>query len=198
MPTGYTAAIANGIDFRTYAMDCARAFGACISLRDDTGGGDKIPELFEPGDYHAKALAAARASLADVVAMSAEDCLARAESTYQEHVASRQRAVDERDELRRKYKAMLAEVEAWKPPSPGHTEFHRFMRDQIVQSIEFDCSTTYLEVKPKLSGDEWRAEELNRLQRDIEHHAREHAKEIERTNSRNWWITELRASLSRE
>lgn len=33
MPTGYTAAIADGIDFKTFAMNCTRALGACVTLR---------------------------------------------------------------------------------------------------------------------------------------------------------------------
>ena len=34
MPTGYTADIKDGIDFKTYAMNCARAFGARVMLRE--------------------------------------------------------------------------------------------------------------------------------------------------------------------
>jgi hypothetical protein len=54
MPTGYTADIKNGISFKTFAMNCARAFGACVTLRDEPGGGDKIPEAFEASTYHAQ------------------------------------------------------------------------------------------------------------------------------------------------
>lgn len=35
MPTGYTAAIKYGITFKEFALDCARNFGACISMRDE-------------------------------------------------------------------------------------------------------------------------------------------------------------------
>jgi hypothetical protein len=37
MPTGYTAGVADGTitEFREYALLCARAFGACIMLRDE-------------------------------------------------------------------------------------------------------------------------------------------------------------------
>lgn len=50
MPTGYTADIKDGISFETYAMNCARAFGACVSLRDKPSGGKVIPDAFEPSD----------------------------------------------------------------------------------------------------------------------------------------------------
>ena len=44
-------------------MNCARAFGACVELRDEPGGGDRIPEAFEPSDYHLKAVEKARSEL---------------------------------------------------------------------------------------------------------------------------------------
>ena len=35
MPTGYTDKIKDGITFKEYAMGCARAFGALITMRDN-------------------------------------------------------------------------------------------------------------------------------------------------------------------
>ena len=37
MPSGYTEGVASGkvTEFKEYALLCARAFGACISLRDE-------------------------------------------------------------------------------------------------------------------------------------------------------------------
>lgn len=47
MPTGYTADIQNDITFQQFALNCACAFGACISLRDEPAG-TQIQEVFEP------------------------------------------------------------------------------------------------------------------------------------------------------
>ena len=59
MPTGYTSKIADGIGFKDFALSCARAFGACIEMRDDPS--DKpIPNEFKPNDYHKKRMAAAK------------------------------------------------------------------------------------------------------------------------------------------
>jgi hypothetical protein len=196
MPTGYTAAIKDGIDFRTFAMDCARAFGACVMLRDDEGGGDKIPAAFEPSDYHVKASAKARVDLSAVQAMSREDCELSAADAWQEQETSRLRRIREKNELRKKYETMLAEVKAWHPPTEKHIELQKFMREQIEQSIEFDCSNRYLTQEPALSGNQWRSREVERLLCDIEYHERKHAEEIERTRERNEWISELRASLN--
>lgn len=48
MPTGYTADVQSGkvTDFAEYAMNCARAFGALVLMRDDPSDAD-IPERFE-------------------------------------------------------------------------------------------------------------------------------------------------------
>lgn len=49
MPTGYTSGVAVGkvTDFREFALQCARAFGACISLSDESSD-TPIPEEFKP------------------------------------------------------------------------------------------------------------------------------------------------------
>ena len=69
MPTGYTAGVATGEikDFKTYALQCARAFGACIMLRDEPMS-DEIPE-FKPSDHYEKSLAKATADLAAFTAI---------------------------------------------------------------------------------------------------------------------------------
>lgn len=54
MPTIYTSDIRDGISFKTFALNCARAFGACVEIRDEPGGGEKIPEAFKASDYHLK------------------------------------------------------------------------------------------------------------------------------------------------
>ena len=70
MPTGYTADVADGkiTEFTEYALQCARAFGACIMLRDDPVSSE-IPE-FEPSDYSAKELAEAEKDLSQFLAMN--------------------------------------------------------------------------------------------------------------------------------
>ena len=65
MPTGYTDAIKDGITFQQFAMNCARAFGACVTMRDDPS--DKpIPERFEPSAWHKERLGDAYAALSEL------------------------------------------------------------------------------------------------------------------------------------
>lgn len=93
MPTGYTADIKDGIDFKTYAMNCARAFGACVMLRDEPGGGERIPDAFEPSDlfvrYHLKAVEKARVELAALDAMTPAECERAAAKAWDDAETSR-------------------------------------------------------------------------------------------------------------
>lgn len=196
MPTGYTAAIKDGIDFKTFALDCARAFGACVMLRDEPAGGDKIPEAFEPSDYHLKALEKVRIDMGALDAMTPEELEAAAAKKYRE---SEDRRIARRREilaLREAYEAMLAKVNAWTPPTADHAGLQEFMRTQIEESIEFDCDTDYYD-KPtaQLTGAAWAAERQAKLRADAEYHKKGHEDEVKRAAGRTEWIRALRASL---
>lgn len=196
MPTGYTADIKDGIDFKTYAMNCARAFGACLDLRDEPGGGDRIPDTFEPSDYHAKAGQKAREDLATLLAMTPEQRERIAAKAWDDAETARLMRLEDERKQREAYEAMLAKVNAWTPPTPEHAGLHEFMRTQIEQSIDFDCGGNYgTTPTPRLTGEQWAAQEAARLNRDIAYHEKEHAGEVARAASRTSWVRELRASL---
>lgn len=196
MPTGYTAAIADGITFDRFAMNCARAFGACVTLRDEPGGGELIPERFEPSDYHLKQLEIAQARLAELEALSLEDAELRCRADYQQAEVSRLERLQKNKDQMAAYASMLDQVNAWVPPSDEHNGLQDFMRSQIEQSIKFDDMVDYYE-KPTVlqTGEEWlEAQKLSTL-KNIDYHRTEHAKEVERTEQRNEWVRLLRDSL---
>lgn len=196
MPTGYTAKIKDGITFNQFAMDCARAFGACVMLRDEPGGGEAIPDKFEPSDYHIKRLAEAKAALAAHEELTQEQRKKAAAKEWDDAETKRFYYLDEAQELRAKYKAMLRNVEAWNPPSPEHQEMKSFMREQISQSIDFDCNEEYYsKPTPRLTAEAWYAAKRAELVRTVNYHETEHAKEVERAESRTCWIQQLRESL---
>lgn len=196
MPTGYTADIKDGIDFKTYAMNCARAFGACVMLRDEPGGGDRIPETFEPSDYHLKAAEKARGELAALEAMTPAECERAAARAWDDAEASRLLRLDDYRKQRAAYEAMLAKVNAWAPPTPEHAGLHEFMRTQIEQSIVFDCNESYCSTPAvRLTGEAWAAAKRTRCLRDVQHHAKEYASEVSRAATRTEWVRALRAAL---
>lgn len=196
MPTGYTADIKDGIDFKTFAMNCARAFGACVTLRDEPGGGNNIPDSFAPSDYHANALDKARAELVALDAMTPAERERGAAKAWDDAETSRLMHLEDKRKQREAYEAMLAKVKAWTPPTTEHADLHEFMRTQIEQSIDFDCGGDYYSTPTaRMTGGEWVAQRQIALAKDLAYHAKEHAAEVERAESRTAWVAALRASL---
>lgn len=195
MPTGYTAAIADGIDFKTYAMNCAHAFGALVELRDSPNA--PIPDEFKPSTYHAEAIEKARADLIALAKMTPAEGERAAAKAFDDAETNRAVRLQEKRDLRAKYEAMLAKVNAWTAPTPEHVGYHEFMRTQIEQSIRFDCDESYyLKPTKRMTGAEWAADRLASLQRDVAYHTKEHAAEVERAASRTAWVRALRQSLT--
>lgn len=200
MPTGYTAAVQSGkiTEFNDFAMQCARAFGALVMMRDEPSSA-AIPERLEPSTkYHDDAISTAEARLAELAAMGP---LHVREAALQAHAIAYSewdRSQQERKAQKARYEAMLSKVDAWKPPTPEHHDMKKFMRDQLTDSIQFDCGTSPgFDDKPKtLEPAAWVVQQVEKAQRDLAYHRKARAEEIRRTESRNEWLTALRASLN--
>lgn len=195
MPTGYTAAIADGIDFKTFLLNCARAFGACVMLRDEPGGGDKIPPEFTPSPYYAEALEKSRQRVIALSAMRAADQETAAAAAYAQAADDFAERRNKRYSLRAKYEAMLEQAKAWNPPTPEHVGLRDFMVSQIEESIKFDCDGSYDKPPVRLTGPAWFAEEMERAQKSLAYDTKAHAEELARVADRNAWIKALRESI---
>lgn len=196
MPTGYTACIGDGADFKKYVMGCARAFGALIMMRDAPSDAP-IPEAFEPSDYHAKAIKTAQDRLDELDRMSLLLAGMAAQGDYKQALQRNEEVIARNDQLRARYTAMLKQVADWKPPTPDHEGLKTFMREQIESSIDFDCSNEYyLTHAPVLkTAMEWRSAQVEQARRDITYHSKEHAAEVGRAHTRTDWAKALRESL---
>jgi len=199
MPTGYTSSIKDGISFKGFALNCARAFGVCITMRDDPSN-KPIPKEFKPSTYDKKELKRAHKELGELKDLTMKEVTKRAKQDYEQEFRVHNKRLKECRELLRKYKAMLAQVQEWRPPSSDHAEFKRFMVDQITGSIEFDCDISYYMKKvPKcLSGKDWLQKQIKDVLWDINYHMDEDKKEQKRIAGRNRWIKQLRDSLKGE
>jgi len=193
MPTGYTAPIKDGITFSDFALMCARAFGACIDIRENPLSSD-IP-VFEPSTWHKDACSEARSRIELLEEMDADDCEAAAESKYRCDMSKYERAVDDNIALSDRYNGMLRQVESWAPPTEEHEGLKRFMENQLGESMRFDCGIEHLEQPRRLGGQEWLNGELERARRDIVYHSAEWQKEQDRVAQRNRWVRELKNSL---
>jgi hypothetical protein len=198
MPTGYTSCIEDGIEFKDFIMQCARAMGACISMRDEPSS-KPIPEKFEPYPYHKERLETAQKEFAVLEKLTDEECEERAKQKHTKDINSDKDYINGRNELRGKYMDMLSKVQGWKPPTPDHEGLKEFMESQITGSIDFDCNTSYslerMEKIEPMSGEEWRSMKMKSLIKDIDYHEKEWQKEVSRVEERNRWIKDLRESL---
>lgn len=194
MPTGYTAAVADGTltDFRTFALRCARNFGATIMQRDDPM--TDLPKMREPSDYYERELAAAEAELAMLADLNAETAVPVLEAEYTKALAEHNRYVEDKVETAARYDAMAELVRAWEPPTSDHYALKRFMIDQLAESRKFDCDWRP-EPPKKLAPMEWLAERTTRATTRLARAKEGHREELERCAGANAWITKLYESL---
>ena len=196
MPTGYTADISKGINFKTFALNCARAFGALITLRDEASD-TPIPDVIEPSDFNLRKLNEAKARLAKLKSMTLTEADRKSAKDWDEKEQHRLEQLEENKVLENKYKFMLASAKAWIPPTPDHVGMKEFMIEQIESSIKFDCTSDYYSTPTKrLSADEWLAAATLKVERDVEYHEKNHADELKRAGDKTKWIQELKKSLA--
>jgi len=199
MPTGYTADVQDGkvTSFRAFAMQCARAFGALVTMRDDDQDAP-IPEELKPGEYYISSVQSDEVKLGGLLAMGDEEASTKAAEAYEAQLAYSREYRAKKIAQRKRYEAMLAKVEAWEPPSPDHEGMKKFMLSQLRESIEFDCSSDYTPtVEPLLSGADWRKQQIARAQESLERSRKSLADEEERVRGHNKWLRQLRESLAK-
>lgn len=197
MPTGYTSDVQSGkIDtLQAFAMQCAHAFGACVTMRGDPSG-SAIPVRFEPSDYHVRMLSEARQTLARLEAMTVDQQQAAALDDLVERQAAWDRYEAGKRASESRYRTMLNYVEAWNPPTHDHIGLKEFMAKQLRESIDFDCSSRHTQARPaQVTRSEWYANAHEKAVSNVAYHEDEHAKEVERCANITAWVQALRQSF---
>lgn len=196
MSNRYTAEILNGISFATFAKNCAWAFGAYVTLRDEVVGSKVILKQVGPSDCHKNAATKAREELDNLLRMTPEQCEEAATKSWQDKEKRFAETIKKTDETRKAYEAMREQVVKWKPPTQDHLEFKQFMLSQIDESIKHDCCLPSLVPPPRYSGSEWRGYEEDRLRRDIIYHDDKYAQEVTGCKTHLAWVQALIKSLT--
>ena len=195
MPTGYTHELMDkGQDFRTFALLCARAMGACVMQRDDPMG--ELPKKQEPGDYNTKRLSEARAERDRLSVMDSDQQFKLGCKLKTEAVNNAAEYLQREKDQNARLDTMMVQVVAWQPPTSEHAGLKSFMVEQMTISRN---DISYAEKRlMEVTGKPWKRyfeEACEHAQRDIEYHTKEAIKEQERTDGRNGWIEALYASL---
>ncbi|AKF13648.1 hypothetical protein PHIN3_385 [Sinorhizobium phage phiN3] len=195
MPTGYTHAVAEGeiTSLRDFVLSCARGMGALICMRDDPADAP-VPEQFEPDveHYNERIIDAAERieMLREATPETIEALVAKANADALEYHNKR---VDTYKRTKKRYKDMIAKVEAWQGAPEGIKEF---MLQQLNSSIEFDCHRDPSDDVPTVwTAERWLAYEIEDLQDDIKRYTRYRNEEVERVAARNEWLRQLHESL---
>jgi len=193
VPTGYTYPVCEGkiTTLRDYALNCARAFGALISMRDESSDAP-IPDRIEADPYYSDRLRETKDELARLKREGHGMACARAEKEYNKRKAEHEKAYLDWQVETLRLDEMAKKVQGWKPPTPDHQSLKTFMLDQL----RISRSSSYQpDPVPKLSGQEWADKEQKRLERDVEYYTKERDKERDRALGRNQWLADLRNSL---
>lgn len=202
MATGYTAAIGENpnLTFKKFALNCARAMGYLISMRDDPA--DKpIPDEFPCSTYHLDEMKKAVKRLAETKKLSLDACMNKLIAAQIKNKKYHEDAIVKNDQLFQRYTAMLKQAKKYKAPSAEHKNFKEFMVSQITDSIEFDCNKDYHQKALKELEDTpydaaaWKAEQIAYAERDIKYHEEQYAKDVESNKKKNTWLKLLRDSL---
>lgn len=200
MSTGYTNEIKEGVSFEAFALICARNFGACITMRDESHD-TPIPKEFKVSDYYAKAKKEAKQKLAVIKKMTDAEITKKIATDVRAQRAVLKQRLKDNNNRKRLYIEMRNKARAWTPPTSDHNGLKKFMIEQITSSIDFDDMQKYykedLEKLKIVSVDEWVASKTLKYQQDIAYHEKHHAEEVERVNGRNKWVRELRDSLKK-
>lgn len=198
MATGYTATIKDGISFNEFILGCARAFGACIEMRDEPH--DKpIPDAFEPSPYHLEQTVRGKGRLHCLCKMSLDLAKESEEAEYFTAIDDANKQIKIAKETEKSYKAMLKSVNEWTPPTDEHKGLKEFMIQQIEDSIKHDCDTSFYtertERLPRLSPEDWKQKQINACKDDIEYHEKHFAEDVECAEGRSEWVSKLRSSI---
>lgn len=200
MPTGYTEPVQKGeiTELSDFALLCARAFGALVTMRDEPLS-KPVPQEFEVDPGYQTRLDDAVNKQAEFWAMSESEKLEMWEAERVERLNYARNGIKEKEEQAKRYKAMLAKVEAWKPPTGAHWELAEFMKEQLQGSIEFECNTSvYNHIILTIPNfEEWKHDKQLSLAARVTHCEHLLAEEVERVNGRNQWLKQLRDSLAK-
>lgn len=201
MPTGYTAGIEDGSipDFKTYALQCMRAFGVCANLRDEPLSSE-IPEV-EVSPYHKNALEKSIKDLEAFNNLTDEELLVEFNKYCELEKQFYIEELDRNKKIKDRYAAFLADAKKFVPPTADHENYKKFMIDQIVSSMTYITDDYYerrLNDIETLNYDDWKNAKYQTILNSIEYHSKKLQEDIDKTEKANEWISAAKQALENQ
>lgn len=155
MPNGYTHIIYDDKDdkvtFEDYMFECTRAFGARIRERDDRRTEENrrpILPIKPDISYYEEALQENCEELAEINGLSMEEYIEMRKAEIDDDNRSTMEYNRRNAATYNRYEQIIAEAQAWTPPTEEHNEFKAFMLKHLIESQEFDCRQSSLTSYP--------------------------------------------------
>ncbi|MBI4918478.1 hypothetical protein HY837_01000 [archaeon] len=193
MPTGYTSIIEEKKDvtLEEFIKRCSHAF-----LRSDSIDEELPDEIFPSSDYHKVEYAKEKRKLKKALAMNLDEAEREAEIAYQTDRKYYEQALLEHQELKERYQGMLKQVKAWKPPTKRHQPLRKFMINQLEETIQHDCSNSWLTEPKKISAAQYKRNLIIRTKDAIKYHKENWAEEVRKAKEANEWVQALKQNLN--
>ena len=194
MATGYTHPVIEGeiTELKDFAMLCARAFGACITMRDESLD-TKIPDEFTPStQYYDDEIETTIVEIDMLSALDPSKYEELAQAAYDESYAEYLKSQEDSKRENAALDLMMEKVKKW-TPSEDLIGLKKFM----IEQLDISGNRYHLTAPKRQTGDEWFKNELEYKCDHLKHCTESRNKEIERTKQRNEWIRKLRTELEK-
>ena len=205
MPTGYTAYIEDGeiTTGKEFLRLCTRAFGIAIDVKDEPLS-TPTPSSFEPSPFYKESYDRALKKLEEVNKMTFDDAKIQMRADYEKRISDYKAYAERETAMNEKYAKVRKEVEEWIPPTEEHEGLKKFALEQIDMCVtKQKYIDEYLEKSKEEFDDSDEAVKdyindiIDYYQRDIERSYKSWQEELERTRSKNEWMTKFLESLEK-
>ena len=203
MPTGYTAHIEDGeiTTGKEFLRLCTRAFGIAIDVKDEPLS-TPTPSSFEPSPFYKESYDRALKKLEEVNKMSFDEAKIQMKADYEKRISDYKAYAERETAMNEKYAKVRKEVDEWIPPTEEHEGLKKFALEQIDMCVtKQQYIDEYFEKSKEEFDDSDEAVQnyINNIvdyyQRDIERSYKSWQEELERTRSKNEWMTKFLESL---
>lgn len=197
MPSGYTEPVLTGkiTEFRDFALDCSRAFGARVMERDNGMDAQWEPRTID--EYYITRLNESIQKLNELTARTPEQWTTAHVKACEERFAYLQDTLAKAETAKARYSKMLVFAEDYVAPSADHENFKQFMVEQLVESMKFDVYKPHVSDTDvdRLTVEQFRDQKIAQVRKDISYYAKEIEEDADRVIGSNNWMYQLFTSL---
>lgn len=200
MPTGYTCRIIDSkkpLTLHQYALLCARAFGACVEMRDDSLDVPIPEDGFKVSSYHQDEKIKAKRRLSKLLKMTPKQIAAFNAREKVKAIKSYERIIKKYEQEDKRLNDMRAQVMRWSPDE-GLRPLKNFMLQQIDVSLNGPSQYAQNGLASAKAKNDYYTDAVEQAKNNIQYHDKHYQDDVRRNDERNQWLRSLRNSLPAE